>query len=465
VLFVALALTAACTGTQRPTATVAAGEEGGLLGGTSPSSTTGPGVAHGPEATSPPSTGTTGVGGGTITSTGPAGAGSAVPPIQPVNIYPAGSDRIGITDTQVNVCVHAALQLGAVFNNTPADLRVYWDMVNAAGGVHGRRVNVFFTDDQGSPQGGVQAAQQCKANDAFIMGGSIGFDTVPAVREFVEQNDMLYLSSFATEADISRYQRSFTFLPSIERLGNVAGQYAASSFSGRDFGVIWRNSPNWQGGRDQFRAALESDGQAVVADVPVEKNQGDFTSAILTLRQSGAEVVLAWVGVLEIAQLVKQARIQNYQPTWIVPGFNLVTDTLGHDIDGTNGPAAVGFQVNPPYPADPGAAYQAEIDRMTAAFAQFRPSKNGQINDTDWSFWLYSMQLHRLLDDCGRDCSRNRLAGMFLAGYRADIPPSCPMDFTRGGGRLGGFGVEIYSAMPNGGGARWSSTARCAEGF
>jgi hypothetical protein len=54
---------------------------------------------------------------------------------------------------------------------------------------------------------------------------------------------------------------------------------------------------------------------------------------------------------------------------------------------------------------------------------------------------------------------------MFLAGYRADIPPSCPMDFTRGGGRLGGFGVEIYSAMPNGGGARWSSTARCAEGF
>lgn len=383
----------------------------------------------------------------------------------PANIFSPKNDRIGLTDTTLNLCIHASLQLGAVFDNTADDFRVYWQMVNDAGGIHGRKVNVSFTDDQYTPQGGAQAAQQCKANNAFVMGGGVGFDTVPAVRQFAEQNDMLYLSSFATERDIAKYSRSFSFVPSIERLGNISGQYAASNFKGKKFGVIWRNSPNWQGGRDQFKAAVAQKGGTVVADVPVQKDQGDYTNAILTLRNAGAEVVLGWVNVLEFTQLAKQANAQNYRPTWVVGGFNLITDTLGHDIDGTNGPPAVGVWVTPPYPADPGADYQPEIDRMLAAFAKYRPSKNGKVNDVDWQVWVYSKQIHQLLQDCGRDCSRNRLAGMMLAGYRTSVPPGCDMDFARGGGRLAGFAIDIFKAVPNGAGARWSSAARCREGF
>jgi hypothetical protein len=102
---------------------------------------------------------------------------------------------------------------------------------------------------------------------------------------------------------------------------------------------------------------------------------------------------------------------------------------------------------------------------MLAAFAKYRPSKNGKVNDVDWQVWLYFRQLHRLLDDCGRDCSRNRIAGMFHAGYRADVPPACPIDFARGGGRLGGFAIDIFKAVPNGAGARWSGVAHCQERF
>lgn len=468
-MLAALLLATACSGTRRPELATAgperpaAAEEGDGAGGGDTEATVPGEQPTDPDGT--PVAGGTGSGGAGSGSGSPGGGTTPGAGAPTANLFSPATDRIGITDRSIDICSHAALQLGSVFNATAADFTPYWDQVNANGGVYGRQVRFTFTDDQYTPQGGTQAAQQCKANGAFLMVGGIGFDTAPAVRQFAEQNEMLYLSSFATEADIGRYRRSFSFVPSIERLGLIAGQYAAKQNPGKRFAVVWRNSPNWQGGRDQFRAAVEAAGGKVVADLPVEKDQGDYTNTILSLKRSGAEVVLGWVNILEFAQLETQAVIQGYRPQWVVAGFNLVTDTLGHDIDGSRGPAAIGVWVTPPFPADPGASYTADIERMRAAYRQHRPQSADRLTDTHWQFWLFSMGLHRVLLDCGPDCTRNRLAGMLLAGYQVDEAPGCPVDFKRGGGRLGGFSVDIYKAVPAGDRARWSSVVRCAEGF
>jgi ABC-type branched-subunit amino acid transport system substrate-binding protein len=338
-------------------------------------------------------------------------------------------------------------------------------MLNDQGGIQGRKIDISFTDDAYTPQGGVQAAQQCKANQAFVMGGGVGFDTVPAVRAFAEQNDMLYLSSFATEADISRYQRSFSAVLSVERFGQIIGEFAAAKFPGAKVGVVWRNSPNWQGGRDRFLATARERGLQIVADIPVEKDQGDYTNAILRLRDAGAQVVFGWINVLEFTQFEVQARVQDLTPTWLVAGANLLTDTLGHDVDGTKGSQAYGFWPGAVYPPEPGASYQAEIDRMLAAYHKYRPAKDGKVGETEWQFWLASRQLHGLLDLCGRDCSRNKLAGILLDLGPTKADPLCPIDFRRGGGHLGGFALDVWKAVPDGDGSRWTTEAHCAEGF
>jgi ABC-type branched-subunit amino acid transport system substrate-binding protein len=393
------------------------------------------------------------------------GTTTSEPPTTTSTIFDTAEDTVGITDDEINLCFHVTERLGQVLNTSDDDLRVYWDAINEAGGIHGRHVNVTFTDDQGTPQGGTQAAEQCKANEAFVMGGGIGFDTVPAVRRFAEDNNMLYFSSFATEGDIATDQHSFTFLPSIERIGDVTGRFVAHELADRPVGVVWRNSPNWQGGSDQFQSAVEAEGGSVVSDVPVEANQGDFTNAILALRDAGAEVVLPWIPIIDSVQLVRQAATQGYRPVWILAGFNIVADTLGAEIDGTSGQAAVGYHVYPPFPSAEGTA-AAGVEEFLEAFAQFRPTKPAdQINDIDWYFWLYSLQLHQLLDECGDDCTRNHLSAMIAGGYQAEPEPTCQIDFGRGQGRLGGFGLEISRAVPISGGVRWESTAHCAETF
>ena len=412
--------------------------------------------------------GTPGVGGGG-SGTGPAVAGTHQATASgfqytAANLYPDAQDRIGITPSTLTLCMHAPLIFGPAFQDSATDFQVYWQWLNAQGGIDNRKVNMVFTDDQYTPSGGVQAAQQCQQSNPFFMTAGVGFDTVPAVRQWAEQNHMLYLSSFATENGLYNLKYTFQLAPSVEQFGRVAGQYAASRYPGK-FGVIWRNSPNWQGGRDNFESAVKAKGSKVVADVPVQENQGDYTQAILAMQSAGAQTVLAWVNVLEFAQLEKQASAQGYHPRWITATFNLVTQTLGHDVDGSNGhPAALGLWVTPEYHnGDTTDPWVAEEKVMQAAYARYDPKHT--ITDTDWQAWLAFKQLDRMLLDCGQDCTRNKLAGMFLAGYKVDLAPLCEENFSLGRGRLGSFQFDVSQAVNRAGTAGWQQMATCASSF
>ena len=379
------------------------------------------------------------------------------------NLYPASQDRVGITPSALTLCVHAPLIFGPAFQDSASDFQVYWQWLNGQGGIYGRKVNMIFTDDQYTPSGGVQAAQQCQQSNPFFMAAGVGFDTVPAVRAWAEQNHMLYLSSFATENGLYSLHYTFQLSPSVEQFGKVAGQYAAATYPGK-FGVVWRNSPNWQGGRDNFEAAVKAKGSKVVADVPVQENQGDYTQAILAMQSAGVQTVLAWVNVLEFAQLEKQAAAQGYHPRWITATFNLVTQTLGSDIDGSKGPAALGLWVTPEYHnGDTTNSWVPEEKVMQAAYAKYDPKHT--ITDTDWQAWLAFKQLDQMMLDCGSDCTRNKLAGMFLAGYKSLLAPLCAEDFSIGRGRLGSNQFNVMQVTDRAGTPGWKQVATCQSSF
>lgn len=380
------------------------------------------------------------------------------------NLYPAAQDRIGITDRQITLCMHAALVAGPAFQESEEDFQVYWQWLNDTGGIYGRSVKMIFTDDKyNAGGGGVQAAQECLDNKPFFMMAGVGFDTVPAVRSWADDNKLLYLHSFATEKGLYESKYSFEFPPSVEQFGKVAGDYVGAKIGGK-IGVLWRNSPNWQGGRDRFVASVKAKGGKIVADLPVTQNKGDYSAEIRALQGSGAQTVLAWINVLEFVQLEKQAAAQGYFPRWVTATFNLVTDTLGSDIDGSRGPAAIGLWVTPEYHngtiSEP---WKDEVARMRAAYAKY--DSGHTITDVDWQAWLAFKQVTQLLRDCGKDCTRNKVAGMMLSGYKAQLDPLCDVDFARGRGKLGSFAFNVMQVVNRGGTIGWKQVETCKDRF
>jgi branched-chain amino acid transport system substrate-binding protein len=381
---------------------------------------------------------------------------------EPAGPYTADEATVGIDDDSIRLCMHIAGVAGDFFGNDEHDFGVYWQWRNDQGGIHGRQVEMIFTDDEYTPQGGVQAAEQCSAQDPFLLTGGVGFDTVPAVREWAEQNEMIYLSSFASEADPDSLTYTYSLVSTVEQFGHVAGSFVADEPEG-PVAVVWRNSPNWRTGRDAFVAVLEQNEVEVVADIPVQQNQGDFTGVVSQLRDSGAETVLGWVSAPEFLQLAGQSAEQGYLPRWVTAAFNIVPEMMGPAADGSMGPAMVGLWVTPEYHQGATDSYAAdEIAVMEEAFATYRPDKE-QLNDVVWHTWLAMKQIDQLLTDCGPDCDRNSFLEMLTSGYQADIEPMCPLSFTDGS-HVGSPALNIKRATTRGETTGWEQIETCHEG-
>lgn len=379
-----------------------------------------------------------------------------------VNLWPDSTAQMGFTDDKITLCGHAALTFAEAFDTRPEDINVYWSMVNDNGGVYGRNVELTIEDDAYRPDDAVQAAERCKAKDPFMLIGGIGFDQIPAVRAWneQEQNRLLYVHHIARQDFAKRY--SFSFLPTVEQMGRFAARWILSKHKNDEIGVLWRQSEAWEPGHTEFKKTMDGANKALVADLPVQKDQAVYAQQINELKTRGAETVFVWENALAAIELIKQAKNQDYHPTWVVFPFQLMTDTLKEE---TLSPAIEGIATWPAYvPGASGGAfssYDDEIARYEAAQQKYGKAQKG--NDLLFMTWVAMKQLHQWLLDCGPNCDRNRLVALLISGRSQAVAPNCPFDFTVNG-HVGGFFGNIFRATNiSGYGPGWIQTNTCAR--
>jgi branched-chain amino acid transport system substrate-binding protein len=386
--------------------------------------------------------------------------------IRDANLYSGAANTIGITPDTIKVCGHAPLSLGAVLNTKPEDLLVFWKYLNDKGGLFGRKFDVTLEDDQYTAEGGVPAAQACAERNPFMIFGALGSDVIPPVRVWAEQNKQLYLYGFTLKKGSEKFRYSFSGTISQEDLSAVIAAESMKRFPGAKVGIVWRNSSNFQPGRDVFKNYITSHGGKIVADLPVQKSQGNYTQEIITLQQAGAEVVFVLDDAVSQLNVVKQGKTQQYNPNWMVFTFNIQTQTLGSD---SLQPPLRGANLAPAYECHEYggayASYAAEIREFEAAYAKYSPNTDlcGVAGDIAWAGWVGFKAIAGLFESCGRDCTRNRFAGVMESGYKATIGAACEADFT-GDGHHGGFAADVMEAyaLPSGRTAL-RNTQRCAK--
>jgi ABC-type branched-subunit amino acid transport system substrate-binding protein len=384
--------------------------------------------------------------------------------ITPANLYSGAEDRIGISDDNITLCGHAALIFAAAFDTSPADLNVYWQMVRDRGGIHGRNVTMTFEDDRYDPAAAQQAAETCKTKNPFLILGGIGFDQIPQVRNWAEANRMLYIHHIAVEGGAAGKKFSFTPQPSVEQVGKAFGEHIAAKHAAAKLGVVYRQSDNWEPGSKAGEAELKKRGVDIVASVPVQKNQAVYTQQIQALRGK-ADVVWLWENALGAAEFIRQAWDQQYFPTFVVFPFQTTLDVVAGDglKSPIEGVATWSAYKQGGYGATPFAAhgYDAEIKAFEAAMAKYRPGVKP--NDILWQVWLSNKALDDLFQRCGRNCSRNKFAGIFLSGLKSTVAPNCEVDFTRGNPYKGGYKFTTIDSFESGSTAYYRTKTWCAD--
>ncbi|HVE92416.1 MAG TPA: ABC transporter substrate-binding protein [Actinomycetota bacterium] len=396
------------------------------------------------------------------------------------NLFNAQEDTVGISSSEIKLCMHAAFALGDLFNNKKEDEDVYWRMINAEqNGVFGRRVKVQFEDDAYSPDVAIRAADSCKANGNALMMSGVGFDQIPRVREWAETNRQLYFHSMATEDGAQNKNFSFAMAPTLQTVGRQIAQFIATRHPGKKVAVISRNSPNWDGSLVGFNAEMARRG--IKVEATHKTNNGDDYNVViddLKVKCPASQCVLfSNENVINFAKMYQQAENapHNYRPRWFNYGFQLTNDTIGEST--ASAPAVQTWWPTPAFDLNntTGQPWFGEIQAMKAAYDKHCKSpcdkSSSELNDVDWMFWLGWKSLHKLLTDCGKDCTRNKIAGILLNGYRPRVDPLCEADFSRGTRHFGGHKTNIYEAVRGGRtptgqpGALWKQIETCQEGF
>ncbi len=374
---------------------------------------------------------------------------------KPSTLFTVKEDRIGITDAQITLCAHAALTYGAAFNTTADDFNVFWTELNARGGIYGRKVVATYENDNYTAADAKTAAVACKAKNPFMILGGIGFDQIPAVRNYVEQEHILYLHHTATVKGSEGLKYSFSALPTVERMGEGFAQLAIAKYRTLRIGIIERDSPNWSPGTDRFKAMAKAAGLNIVATVKVVDKQANYTDAILAMKNARADVVFGWENALNAIQIIKAGKAQLYNPIWMVFGLNIISQTLGAD---ALNPPLVGSVMFTPYSygdyTGPFARYADDIREFEAQYRKWRPNTDltGLGGDLLFLNWVGQKALAQQLRLCGQTCTRNGFVDV-MTNYRARPTSSaCDIDFTRGDGHHGAVQVnwiEAYNAPGN----------------
>lgn len=440
----------ATPGAASPSASGSADASPSASAGTTPGASTAPGATG--STTGRPGSGGSGGGGGSkapvTTSTGFT--------YTPANLFSGAAARQGITATDYTICTHAAIVLGSAFNETAADVNVYWTYLNANGGLNGRKVNNTIEDDKYTAQGAQVAFQQCQGlNPMFIIGG-IGFDQDPVVRDQSELNAELYFYTVADDGSKGsggphQYKYSFTGAPTIEDLGTWLGQVAIKNDPG-PYGAVYVNDPNWVGGYNTFKSYMDSHGGSSVDGNSYTMGGGgdasQFPAYITELQLAGVKTVYLWMNALGADAFVKQAAQKGYYPAYVTPdGFDLVTGTVGESFDDQSPSVkpALGAWVTPAFdPNNHNVPWWPEEKVMLDAYAKY--DGGHQPDDIDWQAWLGFKQLADTLKVCGQNCDRNDLAGMFLSGYATTDAPLCRTDFSHGTHNFGGTAMNLWKA-------------------
>ena len=236
------------------------------------------------------------------------------------------------------------------------------EVVNAEGGIHGRKINYFIRDDQYNAAVALMVVKELvEKHGIFAFTGGVSGAGGQAVKGYLANNKILWVvpgtAALNTVDDQdkdgmpSRYR--FCSYPLFEDEASIVTKYAVEKLGYKKIGIVYQNDVFGKGGLAGLRQRLATYKMKPVEEIPMEPTEKDLSSQILRMKNSGAECVLIWVSPTLAVITLKTSQTIGYKPQWIA--FDGLSDyQLMHKITGGifEGVITAAF-VPPPDSTDP----------------------------------------------------------------------------------------------------------------
>lgn len=279
----------------------------------------------------------------------------------------------GVSDTEVKIGMHTDLSgpLVAWGIQERAGMQMAFEEVNAAGGVHGRKITLIIEDSAYDPKKAVLATQKLLNRDkVFAFVGNLGTPLVVATAPLITRKGRPHLYPFTaareTYEPFNRLMFS-TFTPYYHstRLGlrMLAREKAITKV-----GILYQDDDYGVNVYEGVKDEVAHSGLDLVSETTYKRGATDFSAQIARMRADGAQLVVLGTVVRETVGAMSAANALDWHPVFLgaLPTYTLETATIG-------GQAVEGLYSVGQYPIP----YADDPDPKIAAWAaQFKEKYN-----------------------------------------------------------------------------------------
>ena len=343
----------------------------------------------------------------------------------------------GVTDKEV--VIGAGLDLtGAVANwgvNIKAGMDAVFSRVNAAGGVHGRKIRLIAYDHVYQPPKAVTNAKRLVERDKiFVMMGHLGTPTTKAVMDYLQDKQVpnIFPATLASIWTNSGKYHVGDLATYADQTGLIV-DYLVKERKIRKIASFYQDDEYGLDGHLAGKARLKhTHDLAYVAEVDYKRADIDFSSQAAKLKESGADAVIVQAVYREPPRLAEQCHAIGYYPLFIGPSPIVLAKTI--ELGGKHVEGLMGVEVYP-LPTEPGAF----LDQYRADMAKYSPGL--PIDTTN----LYGYQKAALFVEAMQRAGRNLTRDSVLKAIESI------KDWDPGWGLKYGYGGDKRRGMSNAG--------------
>ena len=267
---------------------------------------------------------------------------------QPTSASPTPDFVQGVTDTEVKIANSAAISGAYAPVGVPflAGMNAYFDKVNAAGGINGRKITFIHTDDEFDPAKGSAALTKFVEDDkVFAIVGHFGTPVVAATVQqlkdygipavyFATGIGQLYADHATTNAE---GYNLFPVQPIYRNEGAIMAAYATGTFKAKKIGIIYTND---DAGMDLEKGAtgqIKTMTGIEYVEQQVPAGAADVSAAVTAIKQAGVDFVIVAAIQATMPTIVKELAAQGVDKDCITTYVNVskaISDAVRADIAG-----------------------------------------------------------------------------------------------------------------------------------
>lgn len=269
----------------------------------------------------------------------PACACSPPPPAPPAPAAAAPPEVPGVTADEIRLGTHSPLTGPlAVYGDITRAGRAYFEEINAAGGVHGRRISLLVEDDAYDPARTVTAIRGLiEERRVFAIFQGIGTPTHAAVVDTLTREGVpdLFVASGAEQFFRPVRPNLFVMNVPYRILGRALGAWAARCHPGKRIGVSRQGSAY---GAEVLAGVRDGLGEGAAVALELENGvDTDLDEHTRRFEAAGVEVAVLIAGPPQIAQAITSATPRGYRPVWVTPLLDGLLDRAGPAAEGAVG--------------------------------------------------------------------------------------------------------------------------------